>query len=343
MATINHESIRIQKANGQGGRFGEKRNTAPSTGLSGPAASTVPDEFYDVWDGSPDSAEEAYAWAALSGASVDVSKAARSNGAADLVRDVERKDPDDVAVEWGLSRTDVEIIRRNLKFLPSALEAARKVGAKVRTRAEGGIPTRLFLLGDKAPNAIWIRGNEAALDRLDDAVSVTGARACTSYGEHIARELGERLAEADRPLVTGGAYGVAAAAMRGALASGSGAQTITFAAGGVDRDYPAGNTGLLESARVDGVTISDALPGMSPTKSRFLRAAELQGVAARTVVVEGSARSGSLIVANTASATGNKVYAIPGPITSVQSDLPNQLIAEGKARALTSTSIPKES
>ena len=70
------------------------------------------------------------------------------------------------------------------------------------------------------PLALWVRG-PARLDELvDRSVAVVGSRASTAYGEHVAAELGHQLGERGWTVVSGGAFGIDAAAHRGALAAG---------------------------------------------------------------------------------------------------------------------------
>ncbi|MBR7503610.1 DNA-processing protein DprA, partial [Mycobacterium tuberculosis] len=78
---------------------------------------------------------------------------------------------------------------------------------------------------------------------LNDRVTITGARAATSYGEHVTGELASNLTHAERIIVAGGAYGIDAAAHRAALATGG--QTLAVMVGGLDRLYPSGNRELL--------------------------------------------------------------------------------------------------
>ena len=74
-------------------------------------------------------------------------------------------------------------------------------------------------------------------------MAVVGSRASTAYGEHVAGELGHRLGERGWTVVSGGAYGIDAAAHRGALAAE--APTVAVLACGVDRAYPAGHGALF--------------------------------------------------------------------------------------------------
>ncbi len=68
------------------------------------------------------------------------------------------------------------------------------------------------------------------------AVAVVGARACTPYGEHVAAELAAGLGDRGWTVVSGGAYGIDAAAHRGALAVDG--PTVAVLACGVDVRLP---------------------------------------------------------------------------------------------------------
>ena len=68
---------------------------------------------------------------------------------------------------------------------------------------------------------------------LSDRVTITGSRASTSYGEHVAGELATGLADEERVVVSGGAYGIEGAAHKSVLAASG--QTIAVLAGGLDR------------------------------------------------------------------------------------------------------------
>lgn len=58
----------------------------------------------------------------------------------------------------------------------------------------------------------------------------------------------------------------------------------------------------------------------------------MAALSAATVVVEAGARSGSMKVAQEAHQLGRALGAVPGPVTSVTSVGPNDLLAEGVAR-----------
>ncbi|WP_231923908.1 DNA-processing protein DprA [Microcella alkaliphila] len=101
---------------------------------------------------------------------------------------------------------------------------------------------------------------------MSDLVTITGARACTSYGEHVARELASSVATDKRVVVAGGAYGIEVASHQAALAAGG--DTIAILANGVDRPYPVGHRDLLDRIADVGLLVSEVPPGAVPTRHR---------------------------------------------------------------------------
>jgi DNA processing protein len=190
-------------------------------------------------------------------------------------------------------------------------------------------PSALDDLGDRRPYVLRTRGTTSFLARpLNDLVTITGARASTSYGEHVAGQLASDLASAERIILAGGAYGIEGAAHRAALASGG--DTIAVMANGVDRMYPMGHRELLERVADLGLMVSEVPPGAVPTRHRFLARARLMAaLSATTVVVEAGVRSGSMTVARRAHELGRAVGAVPGPVTSATSAGPHELLRDG--------------
>ncbi|HZH23255.1 MAG TPA: DNA-processing protein DprA [Geodermatophilus sp.] len=168
------------------------------------------------------------------------------------------------------------------------------------------------------PLALWLRG-PARLDELADrSVAVVGARASTAYGEHVAAELGHQLGERGWTVVSGGAFGIDAAAHRGALAAD--APTVAVLACGVDRAYPAGHGALFHRITEAGLLVSEWPPGAAPHKHRFLvRNRLIAALTCGTVVVEAAARSGAQATARRAQRLGRQVMVVPGPVTSAMS------------------------
>lgn len=193
----------------------------------------------------------------------------------------------------------------------------------VRLAGQGGVPLGL-----------WVRGS-LTLSGLVGAVAVVGARASTSYGNHVATEFGADLGLAGRVVVSGLAFGIDAAAHRGALSARH--ETVAVLANGVDAAYPVAHSSLMESVVARGAVISEAPPGCRPLKAAFLARNRL--IAALTegvVVVEAAARSGARNTASWAGALGKHVMAVPGPVTSSLSVTPHRLVREALATLVTS-------
>lgn len=196
-------------------------------------------------------------------------------------------------------------------------------------------PTPLDDLGAARPYGIWARGNVDALT-APQILTISGARASTSYGDHVALEIASDLAAQGVVIATGAAYGIDGAASRAALTVDGIA--IAVLAGGIDRHYPAGHSQLIERVATSrGAVISEVAPGGAPTKWRFLqRGRILAALSGAVVIVEAGWRSGSLNTAGHAAALGRGVGAVPGPITSACSAGTHRLIREQGAAVITS-------
>lgn len=180
---------------------------------------------------------------------------------------------------------------------------------------------------------LWVRGS-LSLDELVGAVAVVGARASTSYGNHVATEFGADLGLVGRVVVSGLAFGIDAAAHRGALSTRH--PTVAVLANGVDAAYPVAHSALMEGVMARGAVVSEAPPGCRPLKAAFLARNRL--IAALTdgvVVVEAAARSGAKNTANWAAVLGKHVMAVPGPVTSSLSVTPHRLIRDGTGTLVT--------
>ncbi|MDO5737270.1 MAG: DNA-processing protein DprA [Propionibacteriaceae bacterium] len=193
----------------------------------------------------------------------------------------------------------------------------------VRLAGQGGTPLGL-----------WVRGT-LKLSEVVGAVAVVGARASTAYGNHVATEFGADLGLAGRVVVSGLAFGIDAAAHRGALSGRH--PTVAVLANGVDAAYPVAHSSLMEGVVARGAVVSEAPPGCRPLKAAFLARNRL--IAALTdgvVVVEAAARSGARNTASWAAALGRQVMAVPGPVTSSLSVTPHRLIRDATATLVTS-------
>jgi len=195
------------------------------------------------------------------------------------------------------------------------LSACRAAGGRFVCPGDQEWPSQLDDLGDARPIGLWVRGRPDLRFWALRSVAVVGARACTPYGAHMATRLASGLAERGWVVTSGAAFGVDAAAHRGAL-SAEGA-TVAVLACGVDVVYPRGHAELIGRIAEQGLLIGELPPGDHPTRSRFvLRNRVIAALTRGTVVVEAEYRSGSLVTARGAQRLGRLTMGVPGPVTS---------------------------
>lgn len=204
-------------------------------------------------------------------------------------------------------------------------EAADRCGSRLLIPEDDQWPATSALTGIVA---LWIRGHAAPELLGEPTVAITGSRAASAYGAHVAADLAGELAGAGRLVLSGGSFGIDAAAHRGALAVR--APTVAVLACGIDRVYPVAHENLLERIAQTGLLVSAQPPGATMSRHRALdRARVLAALGDGTVVVEAAARSGALHVAAAAHALGREVMGVPGPVTSALSAGAHQLIRDG--------------
>lgn len=179
-----------------------------------------------------------------------------------------------------------------------------------RTHRESGEPI--------PPLALWARGPLDLPSLGVRSVGIVGSRAATAYGEQVSSEFAFALASAGVVVVSGGAYGIDAAAHRAALTAGG--ETALVSAGGLDRPYPPGNATLFARVAETGLLLSESPPGCAPQRHRFLtRNRLIAALSTGTVIVEAAKRSGARNTAAHCLALQRPLMAVPGPIVSPMS------------------------
>lgn len=177
------------------------------------------------------------------------------------------------------------------------------------------------------PKRLWYIGNLPEIRR--PTVAVVGTRKLSNYGREVAHHLCVELAKHGVIIVSGLAIGIDAIAHRAALEAGG--KTIAIMPGGLDSIYPRSHRSLAEDIlRQGGALISEYAPGAEPHKSHFIgRNRIVSGVSDAVLVVEASAKSGTMHTAGFALDQGRTVMAVPGNITSPVSEGCNNLIKRG--------------
>jgi DNA processing protein len=225
--------------------------------------------------------------------------------------------------------------RARLPALPAEADiGAACRGVRLVCPGDPEWPDQLDELGQARPYALWLRGGADLKSACLRAVSIVGSRAATGYGAHVAGEIAADLGERGWTIISGGAYGIDAAAHRGALVTR--ALSIAVLACGVDHPYPAGHAELFADIAAQGLVVSEWPPGRPPGRMRFLvRNRTIAALSAGTVIVEAGERSGALNTARHAAHLGRPLMAVPGPVTSAQSVGCHRIIREWAATCVT--------
>ena len=217
--------------------------------------------------------------------------------------------------------------------LLDVLNRGRRLGVRYIAPGDAEWPLALDDLPEP-PHVLFALGERELAPTVGRSVALVGARAATAYGERIAAQLGCDLGTKGFTVVSGGAFGIDAAAHRGALVESAG--TVCVLAGGVDQVYPQAHYELFQSIKRNGLLVSESPLGARPMRQRFLHRNRLiAALTPATVVVEAGLRSGSLSTARRAADLCRIVAAIPGPVTSAASAGCHELIRDGVATLVT--------
>jgi DNA processing protein len=224
---------------------------------------------------------------------------------------------------------------------PDQVLAFRESGIRLIAPGDPEWPGQLADLGDDQPYALWLRGNADLRFSCLRSVAIVGSRAATAYGSYVAAEFAGSVAARGWAVVSGGAFGVDAAAHRAAL--GADGVTVAVLACGVDVPYPSAHAELFDAIAAQGVLVSEWPPGRHVTRLRFLvRNRVIAALATGTLVVEAGQRSGALNTARHARDLRRRLMAVPGPVTSDLSAGCHHIIREWQGVLVTSAAEATE-
>ncbi len=174
------------------------------------------------------------------------------------------------------------------------------------------------------------------LNEKDDmALAIVGTRSASPYGKSVTEKISAELVAKGFTIVSGFALGIDTYSHRSALNSGG--RTIAVFGSGLDVIYPKENTKLVEKVVGNGAIISEFLMGTEPEAENFPRRNRIiSGLSLGVIVVEAPTKSGALLTAQYALDQNKEVFAVPGNLTSKNSEGTNALICKQGAKLVTS-------
>jgi DNA processing protein len=198
--------------------------------------------------------------------------------------------------------------------------------------ADKNYPQRLLNCYD-SPTLLYYKGN-ADLNTAK-IVSIVGTRSNSDYGKNICEKILEDLAEQNVLIMSGLAFGIDTIAHKASLKNNL--KTVGVMAHGLDKVYPAQNKSLAVEMLSQGGLLTDFMSGTNPDRQNFPRRNRIvAGICDALIVIESSAKGGSLITAELANSYNKDVFAIPGRVNDSRSEGCNYLIKNNKALLITS-------
>lgn len=195
----------------------------------------------------------------------------------------------------------------------------------------------------QAPSSLFMRGSLEGI-KNKKIIAIVGARAHTSYGTQVCRDIVYGLSGYPVVIVSGLALGIDAIAHKTALDVGL--TTIAFPGSGLGEKvlYPAQHRGLAEDIiSHGGALLSEfpnnfkATPWSFPKRNRLVA-----GIADLVLVIEAKEKSGALITARLGTEYNKIVCAVPGSVYNDASGGTNWLLRLGAVPVRTARDILEE-
>jgi len=185
---------------------------------------------------------------------------------------------------------------------------------------------------ENPPFCLYCKGNVDLLK--SNCIAVVGSRKISDYGRVVTAQFTKELVDAGLTIVSGMALGVDSVAHNTTLQN-QGA-TIAVLAGGFNHIYPSANFGLFKQICVSGLVVSEYPPNAEPLSYNFpVRNRIIAGLSKGVLVTEAGLKSGALHTKNYAVDMGREVFAIPGKITSSESEGTNNIIRQCQGTLVT--------
>jgi DNA processing protein len=238
-----------------------------------------------------------------------------------------KKTPGEISRDGSISKQTAEnFLKEAHAFDASAeIERVEKIGGKILVSEDEQYPELLKTI-EQPPIVLYVLGEA---DFSVPTIAMVGTRKPSFYGKRVAQVLGRDISNIGFVVVSGLARGIDSLVQESVVKAGN--KTWAVLGNGLGRCYPAENKKLAKDILDKGGALISEFPfETSPMPFHFPRRNRIiSGLSLATLVVEGNATSGALITAKFALEQNREVFAVPGPVDSLQSEGPNNLINSG--------------
>jgi DNA processing protein len=157
------------------------------------------------------------------------------------------------------------------------------------------------------PLTVFLKGNYNLLET--DCLSFAGSRDASSRALEWTQEVSSTLAVEGYSIVSGGAFGVDAAAHEAALDAGG--NTIIVSPSGHDNPYPAANAELFDRVEQNGLIISHRFPDEEPARGGFLYRNKTNSALSSGIVIAAAGKDGGSMAQYEAAIKQGKQVFVP--------------------------------
>ncbi len=199
--------------------------------------------------------------------------------------------------------------RTRAREVKALIAQCEHLGIRIITLDDPEYPSQLKRI-DSPPIVLFVKGDLSPLGDMP-AVAVVGPRVTTEYGVRVTDMLCESFAQNKVAVISGLAVGVDGEAHRCTVEHGG--YTVGVLGCGLEVNYPAENEQLKkEIIEGGGAVISELLPYSSTNALYFrLRNRIIAGLSCASVVIEASAKSGTLVTAGITRSQDKPVFCVP--------------------------------
>lgn len=202
--------------------------------------------------------------------------------------------------------TNKRITLASPKSIEDEVKRTEKIGGRYIFIEDNCYPENLKFIDDPPPFLVAL-GN---IDLLygKNHIAVVGARNASFNSLKYTRKITQEITGQNFTTVSGMARGIDAEVHNSSLQN-----TIAVLPGGIDYIYPPENSSLYKQIMKSGCLVAENPIGAQPSAYNFpQRNRIIAGIAAATVIVEATVKSGSLITAKFAANYNRDVFAVPG-------------------------------